>query len=306
MPAMAIQPQVSGTAAFALKGHSGAELTLIEDAAAIYVRKAATRPAQNARLTEQCRKLQAAHASGIACPAVYRTGEVEGRFYFDMEFIPGETLAHAIISGKDLHWPELAAQIAALVSRLRASATRDIPEQAFHDKLLSILGQCRGNPSTAADLPALERIMHRMRQLPWSGIPHSECHGDMTLENMLLRQDDSLVFLDFDVPEHSSWLLDVGKMYQDVIGHWCLRHLALEQPGSMELLNAQMAMARTETVFAPFVAALVPGGRDRLAQLASFHLARTLPYARSGDIAGYVVRRIEAVLGLGSADRRVG
>ena len=295
---MAMQPELVRAATFALKGHSGAQLTLIEAAGAIYVRKSATRPAQNARLAEQCRKLQTAREAGLPCPAVYQTGEADGCFFFDMAFVPGETLAHAILSGKELHWPGLITQITALLSRLRATAADDIPEQAFHDKLRGILGQCRDNPAAVGEVAAVERIMDRLLEMPWTDIPQSLCHGDMTLENMLLRQDNSLVFLDFDVPEHSSWQLDIGKMYQDVIGHWCLRNLALAQPDSMELLNAQVAMARTETALAPAIGAMVPGGRDRLAQLASFHLTRTLPYARSADIVGYVVRRIEVLLGL--------
>ena len=48
--------------------------------------------------------------------------------------------------------------------------------------------------------------MDRLLEMPWTDIPQSLCHGDMTLENMLLRQDDSLVFLDLP-PRYLAWVV---------------------------------------------------------------------------------------------------
>src|SRR6202007_385393 len=53
----------------------------------------------------------------------------------------------------------------------------------------------------------------------WDGIPESVCHGDMTLENLLLRKDRGAVFIDCDEPFVSSSWLDLAKLCQDIDGH---------------------------------------------------------------------------------------
>jgi hypothetical protein len=104
------------------------------------------------------------------------------------------------------------------------------------------------------------------------------------------------VFIDFDVPEQSSWWLDVAKLLQDLSGHWCLRNLVLSDPEGIEALNAQLAMSRAAAEVAPLLADAIPGGVARLAPLVAFHLLRTLPYARNPLVVEYVLQRIGAVL----------
>lgn len=286
----------SQRAHFALKGHSGAGLTLIEGAQPI-VRKQATRLEQNARLKDQCAKLQEAHKQGLSCPEIYKTGELEGLFFFDMEFIPGETLAHAIISGRQLDWSRLLPQIRRQIDHFAASETGIIAVESFLLKIRNILAACGANMVAAPYIARLGDQFERLAALDWTSIPSSECHGDLTLENILIRSDGQLVFLDFDVPEQSSWQLDIGKMYQDLFGHWCLRSLALEQVETFRMINAQMALARADAALAP-ITDLVPGGRARFAQLAAFHLARTLPYARDENIVRFVSQRLGHILAI--------
>lgn len=280
----------------ALRGHSGVCLTLIEEPGGSYVRKSATRPAQNERLRRQCQKLQAAHDAGVSCPAVYRLGDNGGLFYFEMEYIPGEGLSHAIASRRELRWNELTPSLVALLERFKATEAGGIPEEEFRAKLSRIVDESRHNPAVAESHAAAETLAERLLRMSWSGIPRSDCHGDMTLENILIRQDGSLCFLDFDVPEHPSWVLDLAKVYQDLMGQWCLRELAIQQPDSTELLNAQMALARLTRTIGPAFDTVLPKHQQRMAQLASFHLMRTLPYAASPNTAAYVVKRIAAIL----------
>jgi hypothetical protein len=142
----------------------------------------------------------------------------------------------------------------------------------------------------------VDRLVTRMLRMDWDNFPQGSCHGDLTLENILLRQDNSLSFIDFDVPEHCSWHLDIGKLYQDVWGYWCLRTLALADPGGADLVNAQVRLHQLSAVFAGQIELLVPDGRARIRQMAAFHLMQTLPYTSHGEVARYAVGRIEAVL----------
>jgi hypothetical protein len=104
------------------------------------------------------------------------------------------------------------------------------------------------------------------------------------------------VLIDFDVPEQSSWWLDIAKLFQDLTGHWCLRHVVLADPESVEALNARLAMSRAAARIEKAVGPMIEGGIERLRPLIAFHLMRTLPYARDALIVDYVLQRAEAVL----------
>jgi aminoglycoside phosphotransferase len=293
---VAVLASTRRSARFALTGHSGAELTLIEADGETFVRKRARAPEQSARLREQCEKLREAHEVGIACPMVYRTDDSGELFSFDMEFVPGDSLAHALLSGREPDWKILLPQITGLTAHYRETRDGEIPASQFVIKLDAIAVGCAANPSAHDELTHICQVLEALKQHDWSGIPASRSHGDLTLENLLVRQDDHIVFIDFDLPEQSSWWLDIAKLFQDLTGHWCLRHLVLTDPEGIEALNAQLAMSRAATRIAPLLAEGIPGGIDRLAPLVAFHLMRTLPYARQPLVVDYVLQRIDAVL----------
>lgn len=293
---MAVVASTRRSARFALTGHSGAELTLIEADGETYVRKRARAAEQSPRLRQQCDKLRASYEAGICCPAVYRTDDGDGVFSFDMEFIPGESLAHALISGRELAWSTLLPQITDLTARYRNTTKGEIPAAQFFTKLDAIAAGCTANPAAQDDLARIHDAVATLKGRDWSGIPASQAHGDLTLENLLIRQDGRVVFIDFDVPEQSSWWLDVAKLLQDLSGHWCLRHLVLADPEGIEALNAQLAMSRAAAGVVPMLIEDIPDGYARLAPLIAFHLLRILPYARNPLVVDYVLQRVAVVL----------
>jgi aminoglycoside phosphotransferase len=280
----------------ALLGYSGADLTLIEHPAGALVRKQARRVEQNDRLRAQAAKLAWAQAAGLACPALRDTGTEAGLYWFEMDYVPGESLANGLISGRAIDWPRVAAQVLAILGRMQAAAGAAIEPAAFRLKLADIARRCAGPAALRPMIPRIERAVTAMCAMDWSGVPDSPCHGDMTLENMLLRSDGSVVFIDFDVPEPSSFVLDIGKLYQDLLGQWFLRQVALRDPDGVELLNARLNLARAAGHFDAALAALMPG-QNRIGQLAAFHLLRTLPYATDAAVPGFVLGRVEALLG---------
>ena len=295
---MVNQASTGRSTRFALTGHSGAELTLIEAEGRSFVRKQAPSAAQGVRLARQCEKLRHAHRMGVSCPAVYRSGEIDGFFSFDMEFVPADSAAHAIMAGRELAVDGFLPQLAALPALLRQTANGIIPASLFTEKLDSVLAACRANPVAVEDRASIAAIVARLKRQNWGGIPASDCHGDLTLENVLVQQDGRVVFIDFDVPEHSSWWLDIAKLFQDLHGHWCLRHTIIADPEGIEGLNGQLALSHAAARIAPALADMIPDAATRLPSMVAFHLLRTVPYARDPRIVAYVVRRIEAVLDL--------
>jgi hypothetical protein len=112
--------------------------------------------------------------------------------------------------------------------------------------------------------------------MDWSGIPASASHGDLTFENILVAPDGVVVFIDCDEPFASSWWLDLGKLFQDTLGHWCIR--------TAPSIGAAEKLAHWAQDFG----ALAPD--PRLAQFAALHLLRTVQYAKSTDTAAFAIR----------------
>jgi hypothetical protein len=290
----------------ALAGFSGVDITLIERVEATVVRKEARRAEQNERLRAQAAKLAAAHAQGLSCPAVRDQGEQDGRYWFEMDYVAGESLAHGVISGRPIDWDAAIAQLLPLLAALRASAAGSVPPAtvppatippgAFAAKLDAIAVRCAGRAHLLPLQPQIEQLAADLQARDWSDLAETQCHGDLTLENLLLRPDGTLVLIDFDVPDQSSFALDIGKLYQDLAGHWFLRQRAIEAPDSPELLDARLGLARALPRFDAALAPLVPGGRARIHQLAAFHLMRTLPYATDAAVPRFVLARIAALL----------
>jgi tRNA A-37 threonylcarbamoyl transferase component Bud32 len=280
-----------------LTGHSGVDLFLLDTQNGLAVRKQARRDAQNARLRTQCEKMRSTFDQGLPCPRVLDTGEMDGLFWFDMEYVAGETLGNAVCSGRALDWPAIVKQIFGVVAGFRARSSGFIPSAAFTAKLLSIVARCSEVPAAAPLLGPIGRLAEELSERDWTGISESPSHGDLTLENIILRHDGSLIFIDLDIPEQSAWDLDVGKIFQDVRGQWFLRKLAVSAPDSVDLINAQLALAKASAHFDRAFDTMVAGGRERICQLAAFHLMRTLPYCTEPTVPRFVVARIVSLLG---------
>jgi hypothetical protein len=134
----------------ALTGHSGAELTLFDLDGRSFVRKQARSASQNVRLAAQCEKLRRAHAAGIACPAVFQSGGEDGLFWFDMEYVPADSLAHALAAGREPDWAHLLPQVASFPALFSQTSTGVIPAAQFPGKLGSIAAACLANAAAAS------------------------------------------------------------------------------------------------------------------------------------------------------------
>jgi hypothetical protein len=151
--------QVASAGGRPLVGHSGARLLLIERPSGPLVRKGATQPGQNQRLRAQCAKLRAARALGIPCPDVLAEGvDDNGGFYFDMEYVVGETLANAVLSGRELRWDVITPQIGHLLDCYRQDPTGRINADTFRSKLVSLAEQCRNRATVN---PLSDRVDER-------------------------------------------------------------------------------------------------------------------------------------------------
>jgi aminoglycoside phosphotransferase len=261
-------------------GHSGAEVMLITDDSDTFVRKTAHTPFGSSRLLQQATKQRLFAAQGLPFPRVRGTGFNSGRAFFEMDYVPARTLGDLVRSLAPFDSIAVLGAIAELIAIFRTNETHALPASLFHDKISDIAQKV---PPSGL----LGRVTARLHTLDWSGIPASSSHGDLTFENILIAPDGRTLFIDCDEPFASSWQLDLGKLFQDAAGFWCLRSLDKPSIGAAERL----------TQLASDIAALSPEiAPQRLRQFAALHLLRTVPYSKSDDMIGFALRAAARVL----------
>lgn len=280
----------------AFVGHSGARVTLHQQNGRSVVRKRAGFPAQNQRLRRQWEKQAKFAADGVSTPRVLASGEADGLAFFDMDYVPGISVAAQICNG---HVPEsgkLIAFVAEWIVARKQEVAGCIGADALSAKVASVIAASGANRHMGAAASCLRDVAAELRALSWPDLPGSPCHGDFTTENILSGTGGKLTLIDFDVPDHESYCLDIAKLYQDLLGQWCLRRLALTRAGTIEHLNAQLALQRLRRDMDILLHAMVPELVPELPALTCLNLLRALPYSTDEAVCRFILDRIKALL----------
>lgn len=280
----------------ALKGHSGARVDLLVRGSERRVRKTAAAEGSNARLAAQMARQQSAHAAGLRTPRVQADGLDHGRFFFEMEYIPGRSVARSFLEGRPADLDALAGFLVNTINAYRATERGLLPEAIFADKMSSIGQTCAPRLRSLGRLAEFETLAAFVLNGTLA-IPCSDGHGDLSFENIIIDASGQFVLIDFDDPGFSSWMLDFAKVLQDVCGRWCLRTLILGAPRPQPAItmNALLEMERAKI--------RVKGALDRQlrvpartsARLCVFQLLRILPYCLDSEMAAYVLTNAMAV-----------
>lgn len=201
-----------------LGGHSGCRILLCEaDENHIFVRKISSSIEYNKRLMIQVEKQKNYICESIRTPKVYGTGYTEdGLFYFDMEFIQGITLAEYI---KSVEIGKVRNIVNCIVKNVVDIKENDnsVNESVFLNKIESLEKEllCHNNETINAALYILKKHS-------WKKFIQSNCHGDLTLENIIVK-DNQLYLIDFLDSFYDCWIMDMSTLMQDVQTLWSYR-----------------------------------------------------------------------------------
>ena len=203
-----------------LGGHSGCGIFLIEsDDGQNYVRKVSKDADYNARLKKQCEK-QAAFAldGAIKTPRVLRSGiDNDGLYFFEMEYVQGITLAEYI---RNMEIGKVKALVNAIVKNISLPGNEEEsfnPNPIFTRKFEDLNEKLHGKDRI------IDEAIIMLKNHDWSAFVPSFCHGDMTLENIIIKNDE-LYLIDFLDSFYDSYLLDLGTLLQDIQAMWSYRH----------------------------------------------------------------------------------
>ncbi|SEH23212.1 phosphotransferase [Selenomonas sp. KH1T6] len=202
-----------------LGGHSGCQILLCEDESGeTFVRKISSSIDYNERLIVQKKKQESFHDGLIKVPQVLRDGYISnGLYYFDMEYVHGITLAEYI---KEVEVSEIKGIVDILISSARTEKdcqSGAAAPKAFQNKIKNLKRKL-----SKLDNGIINEAIEILASHDWSKILSSACHGDMTLENIIVRNNE-LYLIDFLDSFFDSWVFDLSTILQDVEVLWHYR-----------------------------------------------------------------------------------
>lgn len=204
-----------------LGGHSGCKVMLMEPVIGkTFVRKISGNLDYNERLKHQKSKQERFTCGNVKTPKILGDGYTDsGLYFFDMEYIYGITLAEYMNTLRVNEIHGLVNRILDHVIDMKEVKTKE-PEQSqciFTDKISDLNNKLHGYGDSIID-----EAMELLSQHDWSNLPRTFCHGDLTLENIIVKENE-LYVIDFLDSFYDSWIMDISTLMQDVQALWSYR-----------------------------------------------------------------------------------
>lgn len=201
-----------------LSGHSGCRVLLYKTKYGDIVRKISQNNRYNNRLKKQKEKQESFSSKYCQTPKIFEDGIVDGKYYFDMEFIEGKTLAESFDSMSARETLESIKTLMKIVNITKIEKEEFLTKEIFLDKINSVDAQI-----TKKSL-LMNEAFNCLRDFDFGIVPKSRCCGDLTLENILIeKRNGKIILIDFLDSFFDSWMIDVAKILQDIELGWSWR-----------------------------------------------------------------------------------
>lgn len=273
-----------------LSGFSGAYVALVGETGSHrkYVRKAAVSPEGSGRLKEQARlqRQLATALSGTVCvPAILDEGSAGGCYWYDMAFVPGLDAVEYLSTATRQRAESFVRQIVAI---LRVQAGTVGVERTAIDLRYQFDGKLDEiDTRTAGAFKALTVPLRTTLGQEQILLVPNFAHGDLTLENILVDQDERLWLIDTIPSPFDHYWIDLAKLYQDLEGRWFLHRGRSLSIGLTRMISENIMQQANQ---------LDPRYGHCHAALLGLTFARILPYCKDARDTQFVTSRIELAL----------
>lgn len=264
-----------------LGGGSGCTIYLIEEDGIYFVRKFSASVNYNNRLIEQCNKQRNFNNLMIKTPKVLNEGYQDGLYFFDMEYIQGITLAKYLTKCNVNEISDIAESIIQNI---------DFNDYGFDSSIFTNKIIDLENKTKTLDNVYITKAIDYLKNVDWSNFKISNCHGDLTLENIIIR-NGNMYYIDFLDSFYNSWLIDFGKLLQDVESMWSYRKESIDVNLKLRLIILKSILINklkeinTKYVKDAYIALLL-------------NLVRIYPYTKDEFTFKYLDREVEKILRL--------
>lgn len=191
-----------------LKGYSGCVVLKYEKSGSNFVKKISRDPNYNLRLKKQCLKqLKFKGSDNVLSPKVFDYGISDGLFYFDMEYISAPLFFEVLF---DLENYEIEHYIDLLIKSLSVNNIKKHNRQnlIFNKKIDSMQKEYY-TKNTSNELFNLS--IEKLKSFNWERIQNSDCHGDLTLQNISLK-GGKIYLIDLLDSFYNSWMFDISRV----------------------------------------------------------------------------------------------
>ena len=258
-----------------LSGHSGCEILLCADdsnSQEKYVRKISPDVSYNERLLNQSQKQEkfTSKLSIIESPKILRRGHVNDLFYFDMNYINGKSLSDHIRSSDISTVVPLIKALQDYLSCDKIQQTEDL-SKFIQEKIKNIRTKTTG----------YEKFYEHVLQNNWQHIPTSECHGDLTFENLIVS-NGKLHFIDFLDSFIDTKLIDVAKLLFDVRYFWSSRFI--KQKPIVKSIYVDEILKNTQ---------IYKDNKKSIDCLIVLNILRVIPYCKDKQTLAHLERSLE-------------
>lgn len=270
-----------------LFGHSGCGLLLYEGCDGFFVRKISQKPSYDFRLRKQFIKQRRFSSENFATPEILSYGRENGRFYFDMRFIRGVTLAEHM---KIIKTKEIVSLMNYLFKSMpvESAVYRSDTQAVFQNKIADLDSKMTGKSSVQA------AAFRWLKGFDFSGVPSSYCCGDLTLENILLGETDRGIYLiDFLDSFFNSWMIDIAKLLQDLELGWSWRKQSADTNRNLRCMIARQALI--EGILE------LPDGAAKLESvyhILLLNVLRIYPYTRDAETYDFLENALRKTLNI--------
>jgi hypothetical protein len=264
-----------------LKGNSGCILEILSKKNFLFVKKISPEISYNERLIKQAQKQEDFSLLSFETPKIIQKAkDVKGRFFFTMEYLNGENLSHfikrATSSEIKIIYSKLIEIIPLKDSICSISNSDKIKMKIDELKNKQIIKKYR-----------LTKILNLIMNFDWSQVPLSNCHGDFTLENIIVSKN-KFYLIDFLDSFIDSWLIDISKLYQDLEFYWSYRNEKISNSTIIKLKSIKAHIY-------DYILTL-PNGHyfiKAINKLFILNLIRTLPYNKSNELNLKIIKFIK-------------